>query len=772
VRLEGLTTHNLEIRELELPEKALIVITGPSGSGKSSLAFDTLAREGERRYLLALSHREPIRVPPPAALREAEGLPPAVALPQRIPPQNPRVTLGTATGILEILRGLLAKFGERPCPGCGHLVRPLSLAEALALYERLPEGTRLVVRAPIYPPSLAALSYLQGEGFSRFVVNGTALDLTEESPPEEIRSLEAVVDRLLKKKGERLRYLEALRLAERLSGGPVILEVRQGPLYRFTLGQRCPYCGESLPFLSPGVFSYNHPTGACALCQGLGEIEGRVCPQCQGLRLRPEILEVNLSGRSLRQILSARLGELEELVQALELPAPEDLWAPFRRRLLRLLQRLVFLDLGHLALLSPFHQLSTGERQRVELATLLSLEISGALFVLDEPGLGLSPLEREKILILLRELVLSGNTVVVVEHDPFFIRSADLVVELGPGAGREGGKLLFCGAPQELSRRPELPTGAFLSGARILERPRRRSRKFIELSGVRLPREALSVICGPSGSGKTRLLWRIQEEAQKEGWAVLGIEGEISAPPRALVATYLGVFEELRKLLSLTPRARELGLRPAHFSPFSREGRCSACGGRGEKTLEIPGVLSTEVPCEECQGTGLRPEVLPVTYRGLTVPEILDLTLTEALSVFSRVARITRPLSQAETLGLGYLRLGQPLRTLSGGEKLRLRLARELLSGEGAELILLDLPTMGLHLADLTGIFKLFEALLSSGKTLIVAENHPVLILLADHLLVLEKGRIIFQGLPRDFWKSEHPLAVKLTFYRSLVQWD
>jgi len=768
VRLEGISTHNLRIEALRLPERALVVITGPSGSGKSSLAFETLAREGERRYLLALSRREAVRVPPPAAVRGAEGIPPAVALPQRVPSKNPRLTVGTVTGILEILRGLLAEFGERPCPGCGNLVRPLSLTEALALYDGLPEGARLVVRAPIHPPSPAALSYLQGEGFSRFLINGRAVDLTEESPPEEIRSLEAVVDRLIKKKEERLRYLEALRLAQSLSGGPVILEVLKGPLYRFTLGERCPFCGRDLPNLSPAAFTFNHPSGACPACEGLGELEGKTCPECEGLRLRREALEVRLSGTSLREILASSLEILRSFVGDLVLPAPENLWAPFRARLTRILDRLVFLGLGHLTLLSPFHRLSTGERQRVELAALLSLDLSGALLVLDEPGLGLSPLEKEKVLVLLRELVLSGNTVVVVEHDPLFIRSADLVVELGPGAGREGGRLLFCGPSEELSRRPDLPTGAFLSGTRALKRPRRRPQGFLEISGRRLPRAALTVVCGPSGSGKTRFLRRIGEEAAPKA---LFVEGEISAPPRALVATYLGVFEELRRLLSATPRARELGLKPAHFSSFSREGRCRACGGRGDRTFEIPGVLSTEVPCEECQGTGLRPEVLRVTYRGLSVPEILDLTLTEALSVFSRVARITEPLSRAGALGLGYIRLGQPLRTLSGGEKLRLRLARELLCGEGAEMILLDLPTMGLHPGDLEGLLRLFEALLSAGKTLVVAENHPLLILLADHLLVFEEGRAVFEGDPESFLTTGLALAEKLLPYRALVRW-
>ncbi|QJA05972.1 hypothetical protein FVE67_03800 [Thermosulfurimonas marina] len=770
MRLEGITTHNLRIRELELPERALIVVTGPSGSGKSSLAFDTLAREGERRYLLALSRREAVRVPPPASVKGAEGLPPAVALPQRVPPKNPRLTVGTVTGILEILRGLLAEFGERPCPGCGHPVRPLSLAEALSLYDELPEGRRLVVRAPIFGPSPAVLSYLQGEGFSRFIINGTPVDLTEEAPPKEIQSLEAVVDRLIKKGAERLRYLEALRLAQGLSGGPVILEVLEGPLFRFTLGDYCPYCGRGLPPLSPGAFSYNHPAGACPSCQGLGEKEGEICSRCQGLRLRRESLEVRLSGSPLREILSTPLGKLRNFVRDLKLPAPEDLWGPFRRRLLRILEKLVFLELGHLHLFSPFHRLSTGERQRVELATLLSLEISGALFVLDEPGLGLSPLEKEKVLVLVRELILSGNTVVIVEHDPLFIRSAEMVVELGPGAGRKGGKLLFCGPPEELSRRADLPTGAFLSGGRILTRPRRRPRKFLSFSGVRLPQEALTVVCGPSGSGKTLFLRKIQEEAGYQDRDPLLVEGEISAPARALVATYLGIFDELRKLLSATPRARELGLRPAHFSPFSREGRCPTCGGRGERTFEIPGVLSTEVPCEGCQGTGLRPEALRITYRGLSVPEILDLTLTEALSVFSRVARMVEPLSRAEALGLGYLRLGQPLKALSGGEKLRLRLTRELLSGGGKELILLDLPTMGLHLGDLEGLLKVFEAMLSAGKTLVVADNHPLLVLLADHLLVLEKGRAVFEGPPQDYLESGHPLAERLLPYRALVK--
>lgn len=759
MRFRHLATHNLKIEELDLPQKALIVITGPSGSGKSSLALDTIGVEGQRRYLSALALSQEVRIPPPPDLKEASEIPPTVILPQRVPPPNPRSTVGTVSGLLEVLRGLFSELGEIPCRGCGRLLRISTISELLAFFEELPSGTKLVVLAPLSDPSPGGLSYLLAEGFGRFVIDGKELDLTEEPLPEEFQSAEVVIDRLIKKGGGEVRFLEALRLAESLSGGPVKIKVLSGTEYRFSLKNRCPYCLSEVPGLSPEDFSFNHPRGACPQCKGLGEKDGAPCGECGGLRLRREGLAVCFGGKRVSEILKLPLGELYEFLKGLTLAGlAERLFRPFKERALPLLHTLVELGLGSLNLLSPFHQLSTGERKRVEIAGLLSAGLSGCVFVLDEPGLGLSPQEKEKLLIFLKKLVFSGNTVILVEHDPFFIKSADLVVELGPGAGEQGGRLLFVGSPEELSLRTDLPTGAFLSGARRLRRR------------TLFPKEGLTVLCGPSGSGKTRYLQRLAEELSAEGRSVLFVCGEIPGKSKGLVASFIGIFNEIRRLFAETPEARALNLSPGHFSPFSPEGRCPLCRGEGRRALRISGLPETEILCEECGGTGLKPEVLKVTYRGLTLPEVLGLTVKEALHLFSRLPRINQTLLFLSENGLSYLRLGQPLRTLSGGEKLRLRLFRELSARRSAEFILLDLPSMGLHFTDLERLLALFEKLLAEGKKLLLAENHPALILLADEVWLVEDARPVFRGKPRELLALDHPFVGGLEKYLSLVE--
>lgn len=768
-----ITTHNLRIPELELPERALVVITGPSGSGKSSLAFDTLAVEGKRRYLLALSLTEEVRVPSPPPVREAEGIPPAVALPQRIPPPNPRITLGTVTGVLEKLRRILAQIGEIPCPGCGKPIRIHTLSEVLARFEALPEGTRLLLTAPLHETSEKALSYLLGEGFNRFFINDRVYDLTEENPPSEILRAEVVVDRLIIKRTARMRLIEALRLAERLSGGPVVLRLLEGPPHFLTLGPRCPHCLSPIPEMRPEDFSFNHPRGACPACGGIGEREGKTCPACKGLRLKREALEVRLLGDPLRDLLSLPLSAWPSYLAEKEKEAgPHRSHLRALKQALRpLLETLNRLGLGHLNLLSPFHRLSTGERKRVELSGLLSHQLSGVLFIFDEPGLGLSPQEKKTLLLFLRRLVLSGNTVLVVEHDPVFIREADLVVELGPGAGPEGGRLLFVGPPEELARRTDLPTGAFLSGKKRLRRNFRPERRPLELPGFpALWEGGLTVLCGASGSGKTLLLREMAARLEAAGHKTAFLSGELPGKTRGMVASFLGVFDELRRLFAATPEARALGLSPAHFSPFSREGRCPYCHGEGKQKTGISGLLETETPCEECQGSGLKPEALKVTYRGLRFPEVLALSLSEALGLFSRIPAVAEKLSAALEKGLGYLRLGQDLRTLSGGEKLRLRLTRETLRRSGAEVLLLDLPSMGLHLADLERLLAVFEDLLRRGKTLVLAENQPLLALLSDEIWVVEKEGIVFSGSPREFLSQGPPISRQFEPYLSLVE--
>ncbi len=758
MELRGVFTHNLKIERLEIPERVLVVVTGPSGSGKSSLALDTLALEGQRRYLWALSLSQPVRLPPAPNLQEARGIPPAIALPQRVPAPNPRSTLGTVSGLWDLLRRLWAEWGEVPCPSCGYLVHRARLSELLEFYRNLPPGTKLQIGAPLKEKSPQALSYLLSQGFIRFWFDGKERDLSEVSPPETFERVSAVVDRLLKREGTEDRFIEALRLAESLSGGPIEIQTPE-QTFLWSLKARCPQCLKEVPEVKPSHFSFNHPQGACPECEGLGMVGEKICPLCEGRRLKPESLGVRWGGLLLKEALTYPLKKWHRFLKTLSLPPLyRPLVKPYLERALELLSLLIELDLGDLTLLAPFHQLSTGERKRVELATLLSVHLSGCLLILDEPSLGLSVLEKEKLWDLLSRLVAEGHTVLVVEHDLEIIKKADWVLELGPGAGEDGGRLLFAGPPSELARHPETPTGAFLAGKRSLHLS----------SGDQ--KGTLTVVCGPSGSGKTRYLKDLARRLKAEGKPVLFLEGEIPGKIRGLVATFSGVFDEMRRLWAETVEARTLGLKPAHFSPFSPEGRCPECRGEGQKILKVSGLGETLIPCEECGGSGLQWEARKITYRGYTLPEALEFTVEKALHFFARIPKIKEPLLFLSENGLGYLKLGQPLASLSGGEKLRLRLFKALGRPKKFKVLLLDLPSMGLHLVDLEKLLALFQRLLKEGQDLILAENHPLLILAADQIRFLEKGQLSFEGPLSEFLSLDHPFVTRLQKYASGIQ--
>ncbi len=765
IRLKGVRTHNLKDVNLEIPVGALVCLTGPSGSGKSSLAFDTLCVEARRRYfeVLRLSQEDLPHLAAPL-VREAEGLPPAIGLEQRLPRLTPRSTVGTLTGILDFLRVLYAELGEVVCPQCQRAFRPQSRREILEEIARLPQGSKLYVLAPLKEPRPEAFRYLMGEGFSRFLFDDQVIDLLEEELPSAFKTAHVLVDRLVLKSESLFRLEEALRLAAELAGGVVQIKVLPEKILSFTLAWRCPGCGWETEELRPELFSYNHPSGACPHCQGLGEREGKVCAACKGRRLRPEVLRVRFQGKDLASLAGCPLEELNAFLAGLSFSGFKGrVFSGLYREIKHRLKPLLELGLGHLNLFRSGPSLASGELQRVRLAALFGERLSGCLYVLDEPTLALSPREKDLVLALLRRLQAQGNTVVVVEHDPLLVRAADLVVELGPGAGEAGGEVLFSGPPEELAKRADLPTGAFFSGQEKLTRPRKEPQGELEIKGIRLPKGVFIVLCGPSGAGKTRFLREIAERLP---------EAQLVAPaePRgrdSLVISYVGAFKALRELLAATKEARLLGLKPAHFSPFSREGRCPHCGGTGEKEIRLPLLSPWRVKCEECQGTGLKREALKVRYRGYHPGEILALTVSEAKALLARHPLLKERLQLLEDVGLGYLRLGQSLRSLSGGERQRLSLAR-FLTGKKAPFLLLDLPSLGLHLRDLHFLLRLFDRLLAEGKTLVVADNHPALVLLADYLLVFSAGEVVYAGSPEE-WLAHDPAARPFEPYLSLV---
>ncbi|OAG27794.1 excinuclease ABC subunit UvrA [Thermodesulfatator autotrophicus] len=772
IRISGAKIHNLKNISLELPKGVLICITGPSGSGKSSLAFDTICQEGRRRYLAVLDLGKTGRITGESPFLEAaQGLPPSIGLEQKVPQTSPRSTVGTLTGLLDYFRVLFAELGSIECKTCQNLITSFTLSEILEkIKTSLPLKSKFYVLAPLWQINTEGLRFLQSEGFQRFLIDDQVIDLTEESPPQKFSSCAVLVDRLIMKEGAESRLEEALRLAFSLTQGVVWIKPLQENLkeLRFTRGNFCPFCGTPLPELRPEIFSFNHPLGACPHCQGLGETEKGLCPACKGKRLKPESLKVFLGPFNFADLAQNPIKEALKKLSSLKF---EGLKARIFESLLTEIKvrsrAMLDLNLGHLNLFRPCHKLSLGELQRLRLSAFFGESLSGCLYVFDEPGVGLSPAEKEHLLFLLESLIAQGNTVIVVEHDPLFITASQVVVEMGPGAGRHGGEILFVGSSEELISRKETPTGAFLSGQKHLSRRPRRPKGILKIGRFKVPKQALLCLAGPSGAGKSSLLKELAQHGETQLIAPAEPRGRES-----IVISYIEGFKILRELLASTKEARAMGLKPAHFSFFTKEGRCPVCKGLGRYEVKIPHIPSLWAVCEECLGTKFRRDVLAVKYRGLNIHELLKLTVEEALSLLARVPRLSEKLALLTEVGLGYLPLGQEISSLSGGERQRLRLSRLLLKGEKARVLLFDVPSIGLHFEDVNKLLALFDRLIEQGYTLIVADNHPAFVLLADELWEIQQGKVIFSGTPEAWLKQKGQFARLFEKYLSLVKAD
>jgi excinuclease ABC subunit A len=920
--VRGAREHNLQGIDVRIPRDRLVVVTGPSGSGKSSLAFDTIYAEGQRRYVESLSAyaRQFLEQMSKPEVESIEGLSPAISIEQRGLGANPRSTVGTTTEILDYLRLLFARVGSAHCPSCG---RPIASQTVQQMTDRvlgLAEGTRVQVLSPVVRGRKGEyrkeLEGFRKQGFVRVRVDGVVRDLSEEiALPKQVKhDVDLVVDRLAVREASRGRIAESIETALRMGGGRVVIDVGPGrEEWLLSESSACVECGVSLPELAPRLFSFNSPHGACPACTGLGtrdeldpellvpdparplgagaiepwggkrmpryyaellaslaahfavdlatpwgelpkrardgillgtgrteiafrfsrggrpelvkrrwdgvlgELERRLrttgsdavredlarytsprpCPECGGSRLRPEARSVRVGGLGIHEVARLSIGRAIAFFDALALGPTEQRIAD--RILREIRERLRFLadvGLGYLTLDRASASLSGGEGQRIRLATQVGSSLMGVLYILDEPSIGLHARDHGRLLRSLKTLRDLGNSVLVVEHDEATIRAADWIVDMGPGAGIHGGRVVAEGTLDEILASEASLTGAYLSGRRTIPVPRRRrprTERALVLAGCRehnlkdvtldLPLGLFVVVTGVSGSGKSTLVSdtlhralaaRLHGAREPAGRfdALRGLEhvdkvidvsqAPIGRTPRSNPATYTGAFDGIRRLFSQVPEARVRGYGPGRFSFNVKGGRCETCQGDGILRIAMHFLPDLFVTCEVCAGRRYNRETLEILYKGRSIAELLDTTVEEALALLENVPAVARPLRTLHDVGLDYIHLGQPATTLSGGEAQRIKLARELSRrATGRTLYLLDEPTTGLHFSDVAKLLEVLQRLVDLGNTVVVIEHHLDVVKSADWVIDLGPeggdagGEIVAAGTPEAV--AAHP---------------
>jgi len=814
IKISGARHHNLKDLSLEIPRDKVVVITGVSGSGKSTLAFDVLFAEGQRRYVESLPTyaRQFLRLYGRPEADTIEGLPPTIAIEQLMSQSGPRSTVGTLTEIYHYLRLLYARVSKPHCPECGRALSTEGLDEMVRRIVSELQGKKILILAPKvrrrkgHHKGLLERSILRG--YRQVEIDGQMVEMGHEIPTlarHRQHSISLVMGEMVVNQGEAgsLRLLLKRALAE--GDKETIIRTGDREIY-LSEHYYCPECNMGLPAPDPLLFSFNVKSGACPRCEGLGRTSsGRQCKECSGTRLKREALGYRINGLNIGELSMLSSSKLLDFLRSWEPDGRyKDVAQPILAECLSRLEFMEELGLGYLHLHRGGDTLSGGEAQRVRLVCELGGNLTGACYVLDEPTIGLHPRDNARLIRALHRLKDRGNTVVVVEHDDETLKSADWVMDLGPGGGQKGGQVIYSGPPRGLASCTSSATAAALSNhARYRITSKDRSQAALHwctVSGahamnlkhvdVRFPLGAITCITGVSGSGKSSLLMEVIHKNLKplvvkgrrgslvHCKAITGAENirrvqvvdhsPIGRTPRSTPATYVGVMGPIRTLMAGLPEARARGWRPGRFSFNVKGGRCEACAGQGTLKVEMRFLPKVFVSCEECDGARYQPDTLEVRYKGMNMAQILQMTFAEAKELFSAVPRIRRALDVVNELGLGYLRLGQPSPTLSGGEAQRIKLAKAFIRDtSGGTLFILDEPTTGLHLADIQKLLSLFHLLVERGNSILVIEHNLDIIKESDWVVDLgpeggeQGGRIIFQGPPSELLRcqSSHTAA-------------
>jgi len=816
--IKGAREHNLKNIDVTIPRDRLVVITGLSGSGKSSLAFDTIYAEGQRRYVESLSAyaRQFLEQMGKPDVDSIEGLSPAISIEQKSTSHNPRSTVGTVTEIYDYLRLLFARVGRPSCFQCGEEITAQTVQQMVDAIGLLPEGSKFQLLAPIVRGRKGEyrkeLLDMRRAGYVRARVDGQLVELGQDIALDKQKkhTIEIVVDRLVMKPGDAMarRLADSVETSLKLAGGLVGVLVDNGKLSLYSEKLACIRCGISYPEITPRVFSFNSPHGACPACDGIGYAMEPGCPDdedftllepcevCKGARLRPESLSVKVASQSIAEVTHLSVRTAFDFFSSVKFTERELVIA--HRILKEIRERLGFLvnvGLDYLTLDRAAATLSGGEGQRIRLATQIGSGLVGVLYILDEPSIGLHQRDNRRLLQTLLRLRDLGNTVVVVEHDAETMMAADHLLDMGPGAGTQGGRVIAQGTPNEVIGNPDSLTGQYLRGTHMVSLPRRqrKAKGLLSIVGAtkhnlkgmtaKIPLGLLTCVTGVSGSGKSTLVLEVlfhslsqllyHKKPKIDGCKeLLGADAldkvididqsPIGRTPRSNPATYTGLFSFIRDLYSNLPESRVRGYKPGRYSFNVKGGRCEACQGDGLIKIEMHFLPDVYVTCEVCKGQRYNRETMEIHHKGKSIADVLNMTVDDAVEFFEHIPFIKRKLDTLHDVGLHYVKLGQSATTLSGGEAQRVKLSRELSKRPtGRTMYILDEPTTGLHFADVQRLLDVLDRLVEAGNTVVVIEHNLDVIKNADWVIDLgpeggdRGGEIVAEGPPKEIAKSK-----------------